>query len=174
MASLYTFIAFTLGTRVLGALGITRLNEWTTSLRAGLAGMFLLTGTSHFIGKRDDLIAMVPPALPEPALLVTLTGIAELVGAVGLLHRRAAPWAAAGLGVLLVMIFPANLYASASNATIGGEAVVPILPRSFMQLLYVAATAVVARPLLDVVRVARRVTPATARKGTVEGASADM
>ena len=39
--------------------------------------MFVLTGVSHFVGMRADLISMVPPALPEPALLVTLTGILD-------------------------------------------------------------------------------------------------
>ena len=73
--------------------------RWATSLRIALAAMFLLTAWAHFGSMREDLIRMVPPAFPRPALVVTLTGIAELAGAVGLLVPRTAPWAAGCLAV---------------------------------------------------------------------------
>ncbi|MFI5889373.1 hypothetical protein ACIA5D_04550 [Actinoplanes sp. NPDC051513] len=39
----------------------------TRCRRAGLALMFVLTGLAHFgLGRRNDLIAMVPPSLPAP------------------------------------------------------------------------------------------------------------
>ena len=48
--------------------------------------MFVLTGIAHFAPPmRRDLIAIVPPRLPAPGLLVTVTGVLELLGAVGLL-----------------------------------------------------------------------------------------
>jgi uncharacterized membrane protein len=82
--------------------------------------MFLFTGVSHFgaFGVRDDLVAMVPPALPAPELLVTVTGILELAGAVALLLPRIWPWAAAGLSVLLVAMFPANIYKALEDPTL--------------------------------------------------------
>lgn len=58
------------------------------------------------------MIAIVPPRLPRPALLVAVTGVLELVGAVGLLHpptRVAAAWC---LFALMLAMFPANVYAS--------------------------------------------------------------
>jgi hypothetical protein len=64
---------------------------------------------------------MVPPALPEPALLVTITGVLELAGAAGLLSRRTAPWAAAGLSALLVAMFPANVCAAVEGLTLCGD-----------------------------------------------------
>jgi uncharacterized membrane protein len=88
---------------------------------------------------------MVPPALPYPALLVTVTGVLELLGAAGLLHRRTANRAAAGLAILLVAMFPANVYAAMSGLTLGGEPPTALLPRAAMQLLYLAAALVVAR-----------------------------
>ena len=40
--------------------------------------MFLFTAVSHFHPQtRPDLIQMVPPALPEPAALVTATGLRD-------------------------------------------------------------------------------------------------
>jgi uncharacterized membrane protein len=52
------------------------------ALRYGLAAMFLLTGGAHFIGMRAQLIAMVPTWLPAPDLLVTVTGVLELLGGI--------------------------------------------------------------------------------------------
>jgi uncharacterized membrane protein len=41
--------------------------------------MFLVTGIAHFAPPlRRDLIAIVPPRLPTPRLLVTVTGVLEL------------------------------------------------------------------------------------------------
>ena len=56
------------------------------ALRFALAVMFGFTALSHFLPRtRPDLIRMVPPALPAPGLLVSLTGLLELAGAIGLL-----------------------------------------------------------------------------------------
>jgi uncharacterized membrane protein len=107
---------------------------WPVAVRGGLAAMFVLTGVMHFVGMRDQLIAMVPPALPAPGLLVTITGVLELAGAAGLLLPRTAPWAAGGLSLLLVAMFPANVHAALAGTG------TPLLPRTLMQLLFLAAT----------------------------------
>src|SRR3954447_8264965 len=91
------------------------------ALRYGLAAMFLFTTISHFApGTRADLIRMVPPAFPQPAVLVTLTGVLELAGAAGLLIAPLAPLAAYALIALLVLMFPANVLAARRHLTIGG------------------------------------------------------
>jgi uncharacterized membrane protein len=123
-----------------GAAGVRRLRPWPVALRGGLAAMFLLTGVSHFVGMRQDLINMVPPALPAPGLLVTVTGVLELAGAAGLLWRRTAPWAAGGLSALLIAMFPANVYAAVEGLTLGGAPATALVPRTLMQLLFLAAT----------------------------------
>src|SRR5690606_2542232 len=80
--------------------------------------MFTVTGVVHFLpGWRDDLAAMIPPALvrpglPGPHLLVTVTGVLELGGAVALLVPAAAPYAAAGLALLLAAMVPADVAAA--------------------------------------------------------------
>ncbi|HSI94414.1 MAG TPA: DoxX family protein [Jiangellaceae bacterium] len=140
MASLITLVLVTLILFAAGAAGVRRLRPWPVALRGGLAAMFVLTGVSHFVGMREDLINMVPPALPEPALLVTITGILELAGAAGLLWRRTAPWAAAGLSALLVGMFPANVYAAVEGLTLGGAPAMALVPRTLMQLLFLAVT----------------------------------
>ena len=140
MASLITLVVATSILFVAGAAGVRRLRPWPVAVRGGLAAMFVLTGVSHFVGMREDLINMVPSALPAPALLVTLTGLLELAGAAGLLWRRTAPWAAAGLSALLVGMFPANVYAAVEGITIGGDPAMALVPRTLMQMLFLAAS----------------------------------
>ena len=146
MAPLITLLAVTLLLRAAGAAGIRGLRSWHTSLRGGLAAMFVLTGVAHFNDMRGDLIAMVPPALPYPELLVTVTGVLELLGAAGLLHRRTAPWAAGGLALLMVAMFPANVYAALSGLMVNGAPATALLPRTLMQLVFIAAAIAVVLP----------------------------
>ena len=52
---------------------------------------------------------LVPSYLPAPSALVALSGAAEIVGGVGLLVPRFRQAAGAGLILLLVAVFPANV-----------------------------------------------------------------
>jgi uncharacterized membrane protein len=66
--------------------------------------MLGLTGIAHFApAMRADLVAIVPPRLPAPGLLVTSTGVLELLGAVGLLLPVTRTAAAACLLLLLML-----------------------------------------------------------------------
>ncbi|WP_117210816.1 DoxX family protein [Allorhizocola rhizosphaerae] len=113
---------------------------WAESLRGGLALMFLVTASAHFVPKmRADLIAMVPPSLPRPDLLVTITGVLEIAGAVGLLIPATAPWAAGCLALLMVAMFPANVSAARRKVPFGGRPATPLVPRILEQILFVAA-----------------------------------
>lgn len=137
MIPFYVMIAAMLVARGLGALGVGALDGWQASMRVGLAVMFLFTGLAHFTRTRADLIRMVPPGLPNPAALVTLTGIAELAGAIGLLLPGVARWAAYGLMVLLFALYPANAYAAQSGLTIGGRPHTPFALRTLLQILWI-------------------------------------
>jgi uncharacterized membrane protein len=125
--------------RVVLSRAIAPLRSGVVSLRWALAAMFLLTASAHFGSRRPDLVRMVPPSFPGPELLVTLTGVAEILGAAGLLLPRVAPWAAAGLTLLLVALFPANVHAAREGLTIGGAPVTPLVPRAVLQLVFLAA-----------------------------------
>jgi uncharacterized membrane protein len=125
--------------RLLRWLGVRALASWVTCLRAALALMFLVTASAHWGVRRPDLVRMVPPDFPNPEFLVTLTGIAEIAGAAGLLIPRFAPWAAAGLAVLLVAVFPANVYAARHALTIGGRAATPVVTRAVLQVVFLLA-----------------------------------
>jgi uncharacterized membrane protein len=124
---------------LLQKLGCKALGSWVICLRWSLAAMFLLTASAHWGTRRPDLVAMVPDVFPDPELLVTLTGIAEIAGAVGLLISRLAPAAATGLGLLLVAIFPANMHAANESLSIGGQPVMSLVPRALLQVAFLAA-----------------------------------
>src|SRR6059058_5630782 len=98
--------------RALGAVGVPYFNGWIVPLRTALAIMFLLTASAHWGKRRPDLVRMVPPAFPAPGLLVTITGVLEIMGAIGLMIPATAPTAAACLAILLIAIFPANIHAA--------------------------------------------------------------
>lgn len=79
----------------------------TLSLVA-LATIFCVAGIMHFVAPAP-FERIVPPWLPAPALLVIVSGIAEIAGGLGLLlpaTRVAAGW---GLIALLIAVFPANI-----------------------------------------------------------------
>src|SRR5580658_891270 len=95
-------LASTLVLRAIGAIaGVTLLDSWIICLRGGLASMFLLTASAHWGSRRPDLIRMVPPAFPAPGALVTVTGILEILGAIGLMFHPTSRVAAICLAVLL-------------------------------------------------------------------------
>ncbi|OBA84979.1 hypothetical protein A5662_04575 [Mycobacteriaceae bacterium 1482268.1] len=113
MAPLIALVLGTFLARAAGWLGADYVGSWPAAVAVGLAVMFTVTGIAHFVNPlRRDLIAIVPPRLPAPALLVTITGVFELVGAAGLLYPPTRAMAAVALGVLMLAMFPANVYAS--------------------------------------------------------------
>jgi uncharacterized membrane protein len=70
---------------------------------------FIAAGANHFRSPRLYR-EIVPPGFGPPALMVVISGIAEIAGGVGLLIaplRSAAGW---GLIALLIAVFPANIY----------------------------------------------------------------
>lgn len=83
----------------------------TRSARSRLiiALLFSAAGVLHFV-MSASYERIVPPWLPNAQLLVQVSGVAEMLGAIGVLlapTRRAAGW---GLIALLVAVFPANVY----------------------------------------------------------------
>jgi uncharacterized membrane protein len=138
MAPVIVLVVVTLIARATGQLGVASLKSWPAATRVGLAVMFLFTAVAHFNSMRDDLVAMVPPSMPNPELMVTLTGIAEILGAVGLLIPRTRRVAAVALIVFLVAVLPANIYAAQAGLTLRGAPVTPLVPRIALQILFIA------------------------------------
>ncbi|KAA6432838.1 DoxX family membrane protein [Agrococcus sediminis] len=111
-------------------------------LRILLAVVFIGMGAAHFVPRvRRTMGAMIPAGLAGPdrrwaPTLVTVSGVAEILGGLGLL----APWwgvrFAAGLALiaLLILVFPANAQAAKEPERFGAVAV-PLVPRAIGQLV---------------------------------------
>jgi uncharacterized membrane protein len=144
MIPLVVVLAVFTGLRTAGALGFHKLRDWRLCLRWALAVMLLVTASAHWGGKRADLVAMVPPAFPQPELLVTLTGVLELAGAAGLVYARTSRAAAVCLALLFIAMFPANIYAAQQDLSIGGRPVTDLPLRTFVQIVLIASAVAVA------------------------------
>jgi uncharacterized membrane protein len=101
----------------------------------GLGLLFLFTASGHFV-MTEPMALMLPPWIPARTLLVHLTGLLELTIAVGFLvprTRRRAGWIGAAV---LVLFFPANVYAALNQVPMGAHAWGPVylLIRAPLQL----------------------------------------
>ena len=70
--------------------------------------------------------------------MVTVTGVFETLGAVGLLLSGLAQPAAYALIALLVAMFPANVHAARARLSIAGRRAPPLALRLPLQLVWIA------------------------------------
>jgi uncharacterized membrane protein len=138
MAALIVLFASWIVFRCLGAVGIGAFATWRTSAPFALAVMFAFTSVAHFNKMKHDLARMVPEMFSRPMLLIYLTGVCELLGAVGLIIPRVRAIAAVALIVMLIALFPANIKAAQQGLTLGGKPVTPLWLRAPMQVLFIA------------------------------------
>ncbi len=77
--------------------------------RVLLGSLFVIGGVAHFVFTRA-YANVVPGYLPAPRALVLISGAAEIAGGVGVLIPQTRRYAAFGLAILLVCVFPANVW----------------------------------------------------------------
>ena len=130
--------------RCAGLLGVAVLNNRDTPLRFALAVMFLLTASAHWGRGHPGLVRMVPPQFPSPGAIITITGILEILGALGLMLPPTARAAALCLAILLAAMFPANLRAARERLPVLGKPAMGAAKRGALQLLFLAALLAVA------------------------------
>jgi uncharacterized membrane protein len=80
---------------------------------------------------------MMPPYLPAHALLNILAGIFEIVLAVGLIFEKTRKHAAWGIILLLIAIFPANIYMYTNNLSYGDTPMPDWLPLARLPFQFV-------------------------------------
>ena len=91
-----------------------------TLLRWLLALAYLIAGVAH-LRSPAGFIQITPAWVPDPPLVILLTGLAELAGAVALAAiPRLRKAAGIGLAVYAVCVFPANLNHALNNIALGG------------------------------------------------------
>jgi uncharacterized membrane protein len=141
MVPLFVMVVGWIVFRVAGAVGLPHAaGTWSAALRFALALMFAFTGAAHFSPRgRVEMARMIPPALPRPDLLVTLTGILELLGAAGLLLPGLVRASAYALIALLIAMFPANARAARLRLIVVGRPAMPLALRLPLQLFWISA-----------------------------------
>ena len=138
MAPLIVLVVSALLFWVAGQMGVTAFRDLGFVLRAALGVMFLFTASAHWGKRRPDLMRMVPPSLPRPDLLVTFTGVLEILGAIGLFVPITARAACICLSLLLLALFPANIHAARKGLKIAGRQVPSLPVRAAIQLVFIA------------------------------------
>jgi len=93
---------------------------WRVTAKVGVSMLFVLAGAMHFLGT-DTMVAMLPEWVPRRIAIVYATGVLELLGAVGIWISRLERLAGAGLVLLLIGVFPANVYTALNHLPIAGH-----------------------------------------------------
>lgn len=119
--------------------GLGRGPDPRAAAAAGLGVLFVFTGVGHFT-LTEPMMQMLPPWVPGKLALVYATGVLEFAIALGFFvpqWRRTAGWTAAAV---LVLFFPANVYAALNHVPMGGHAWGPVylLIRAPVQLAVLA------------------------------------
>jgi uncharacterized membrane protein len=84
---------------------------------AGVA--FIIASLPHFFAP-ERYLPMMPPFVMAPEAMIFVSGLGELLGGLGLLIPQTARLAAWCLVVLLIAIFPANIYVAISGVNAAG------------------------------------------------------
>jgi uncharacterized membrane protein len=145
MTTIFLMLVLMMGpyvaTRVLSAVSRRELNL-RRAAACGLALLFAFTGIGHFI-QTEPMAQMLPPWVPARTFLVYATGVLEFAIAAGFLMptrtSRLTGWAAAAV---LVLFFPANIYAAFNHVPMGGHVEGPVYlliraPLQFIILFWV-------------------------------------
>ncbi len=77
-------------------------------LRVLLALFYLIAGVAH-LRSPGGFLAITPGWVPFPEVVVAFTGVAEILGAIGLMVPRLRAAAGIGLAAYAVCVYPANI-----------------------------------------------------------------
>lgn len=80
-----------------------------TIARWALALFFIAAGANHFI-MPEIYLGMMPRWVPAPEAANAISGVAEILGGLGVLVPATRRWAGWGLLALLIAVFPANVH----------------------------------------------------------------
>ena len=83
--------------------------RWQAWARVASAVLFIPFGLFHILASANFLPIM-PPQIPFPREIIILTGVAEILGGIGILLPPVRKAAAIGLALYAVCVYPANVY----------------------------------------------------------------
>ena len=96
-----------------------------TRARVGLSLFFAFTSIGHFI-RTEAMAEMLPATVPYRTGLIYLTGIFELLGAIGVWIPRLRKLTGVFLILMLVGLLPANVYSAVNRIEFGGHGAGPL------------------------------------------------
>ena len=73
-----------------------------------LGSGMIFAGAMHFINP-EPFVKIVPAYLPQPNLLVAISGFFEIIGGLGIMISKTRKFASWGLIALYIAVFPANI-----------------------------------------------------------------
>ena len=111
---------------------LTLVSRWSSGLkmrqtvraRVGLSLFFTFTALGHFV-KTEEMSAMLPPSIPYRVGLIYITGVLELLGAIGVWIPSLMRITGVCLIVMLIGILPANIYSAFKYVDFGGHSAGP-------------------------------------------------
>lgn len=95
-----------------------RLDKTRTVLRWILALAYAVVGIVH-LRSPAGFLAIVPDWVPYPQQVILITGVCEILGAVGLMTRRLRYVAGIMLAAYAICVFPANIKHALEGVVIG-------------------------------------------------------
>lgn len=96
-----------------------------TRARVGLSLFFAFTALGHFV-RTEGMAEMLPPAVPYRIELIYVTGVLELLGAIGVWIPRLTKLTGLLLIVMLLGLLPANIYSAINRVDFGGHGAGPL------------------------------------------------
>ena len=88
--------------------------------RVGLSLFFMVASIGHFI-RTEAMAEMLPATIPYRIELIYITGVLELLGAIGVWVPRLTKLTGLLLILMLVGLLPANVYSAFNRVEFGGH-----------------------------------------------------
>jgi uncharacterized membrane protein len=106
--------------------------------RISLSVLLIFSGTAHFY-KTQEMAMMLPDYVSFKSGIIYMTGVLELLGAIGILIPRVRRLAGICLILMFVGFLPANVHAAFKYVAFGGHAYGPkyLLFRIPLQLFFI-------------------------------------
>jgi uncharacterized membrane protein len=138
MSPVYIVIALAIGLRLGGAMDLVAIHTTKDAVRWATGLSFIIMGAAHFTSLRHDVRRLVPPWLHRPALVVSVLGVWQLAGGIGLLTPALRRVAAGALVLLLLLKLPANVRVAREKMRLKGRYATPPSWRVPAQFLWIA------------------------------------
>jgi len=122
---------------------VDRVTQWKLApvkrARVGLSLFFLFTAIGHFV-RTEEMASMLPFAVAYRNPIIYLTGVLELLGAIGVWIPRLTKLTGVCLILMLIAVLPANIYSAINRIDFGGHGSGPVylLARVPFQFLVMA------------------------------------